>query len=286
MSGRSQPPAPRTTIGVICSLQDPYPNILLIASRTIGPGGRRCGLPHHDPSWARPASSPPVRISTWTEDRGCAIFRSVGAVYVVRQGDHLPKIATAHGHGDYAEIWDAPENAELRQTRDPCVLAPGDQVQIPPKQSLSRPVATGKKNTFILKRPKIKLRLVLRDASDQPIADAACSLTCNGATFKLQSDADGRIEQDIPVETDTCMLKCCDEELELRVGYLDPIEQPSGWRGRLNNLGYDAGESDDAEDPALRSAIEEFQCDHMGPQAVDGICGPETQAKLKQVHGS
>jgi peptidoglycan hydrolase-like protein with peptidoglycan-binding domain len=33
----------------------------------------------------------------------------------------------------------------------------------------------------------------------------------------------------------------------------------------------------------FRSAVEEFQCDH--DLTVDGICGPTTQAKLKQVHG-
>ena len=34
---------------------------------------------------------------------------------------------------------------------------------------------------------------------------------------------------------------------------------------------------------ALESAVEEFQCDNN--LTVDGICGPVTQAKLKQVAG-
>jgi N-acetylmuramoyl-L-alanine amidase len=64
---------------------------------------------------------------------------------------------------------------------------------------------------------------------------------------------------------------------------LDPLDEGSGWRVRLNNLGYDAGESDDADNPRLRSAIEEFQCDY--DLTVDGICGPQTQAKLLERHG-
>jgi len=40
----------------------------------------------------------------------------------------------------------------------------------------------------------------------------------------------------------------------------------------------------DVDNPAkFRSAVEEFQCDH--DLTVDGDCGPQTQAKLKQVYG-
>jgi peptidoglycan hydrolase-like protein with peptidoglycan-binding domain len=53
---------------------------------------------------------------------------------------------------------------------------------------------------------------------------------------------------------------------------------------RLNNLGYRAGDTTDANDSAFKSAVEEFQCDYA--LAVDGICGPNTQGKLKDVHGS
>jgi len=35
---------------------------------------------------------------------------------------------------------------------------------------------------------------------------------------------------------------------------------------------------------AFLSAVEEFQCDNG--LTVDGDCGPNTQAKLKEVHGS
>ena len=35
----------------------------------------------------------------------------------------------------------------------------------------------------------------------------------------------------------------------------------------------------------LQDAVEEFQCDYMGPDAVYGVCGIHTQAKVKEVHG-
>jgi peptidoglycan hydrolase-like protein with peptidoglycan-binding domain len=64
------------------------------------------------------------------------------------------------------------------------------------------------------------------------------------------------------------------------------VEELSGQLWRLNNLGYRAGggEAPAANDPDFLSAVEEFQCDYA--LTVDGVCGPATQAKLKDIHGS
>ena len=76
-----------------------------------------------------------------------------------------------------------------------------------------------------------------------------------------------------------------------------PAAAPSGQMARLNNLGYFAGklttgdlmdqkkDIPDPESAKFKSAVEEFQCDHMPPGSVDGKCGPQTQAKLEKVHG-
>jgi peptidoglycan hydrolase-like protein with peptidoglycan-binding domain len=69
----------------------------------------------------------------------------------------------------------------------------------------------------------------------------------------------------------------------LLVGDLDPVEEVSGQLARLQNLGYYAGKIGGGDAMAVRSAIEEFQCDNK--LTVDGICGPETQARLIAVHG-
>jgi murein L,D-transpeptidase YcbB/YkuD len=57
----------------------------------------------------------------------------------------------------------------------------------------------------------------------------------------------------------------------------------SGQVALLKILGYSAGDVNQPDPRALRSALEEFQCDN-GLQ-VDGVCGPKTQPKLKRVHG-
>ena len=71
--------------------------------------------------------------------------------------------------------------------------------------------------------------------------------------------------------------------IAIRIGHLDPVEETSGQEARLNNLGYAATGGVEKDPDALRSAIEEFQCDHG--LTVDGICGAKTQNKLKEVHG-
>ena len=62
------------------------------------------------------------------------------------------------------------------------------------------------------------------------------------------------------------------------------MSERSGQQERLRNLGYlaDPLPGDDPEE-LFRIAVEEFQCDHK--LAVDGKCGPATQAKLRDVHG-
>ena len=68
----------------------------------------------------------------------------------------------------------------------------------------------------------------------------------------------------------------------IKIGHLDPVDELSGQIGHLNNLGYFAGRLDGSDTHAFESAVEEFQCDNG--LTVDGVCGPNTQSKLKQVH--
>lgn len=71
--------------------------------------------------------------------------------------------------------------------------------------------------------------------------------------------------------------------IPIKIGHLDPVDEISGQQGRLNNLGYYFGDIDGNDSPRFRMAVEEFQCENG--LTVDGICGPNTQAKLKEVYG-
>jgi hypothetical protein len=213
--------------------------------------------------------------------------------YVVKQGDHLAAIANQNGFGDYRTIWDHPLNADLKELRqNPNVLFPGDQVQIPDSQPHEESRPTGKQHIFNTTAKAIRLRIKAEDLYEQPVANTACELKINGRTIPLTSDGDGLIDQVVAPVVNTAKLifhqadSTLDElDVTLYVGHLDPVDQPTGQRARLNNLGYFAGalDEDDEDTKLLASAVEEFQCDHQIP--VTGSCDAQTQAKLKEVHG-
>lgn len=211
--------------------------------------------------------------------------------YIVRQGDYLSKIAAERGFHDHRVIWDDPNNARLKQERkNPNVLNPGDRLFIPDKDSgqVSRP--TDQRHRFVVRRETLKLRLILEDQLEKPIGAAKCQLFVGSQIFNLTTDSKGKLEHDIPRDAQTSTLVIQSPEtpfdgefLQIKIGHLDPVETTTGQQARLNNLGYFAGAAANPDDPAFRSAAEEFQCDHG--LVVDGKIGPQTQTKLKAVHG-
>jgi Putative peptidoglycan binding domain/LysM domain len=211
--------------------------------------------------------------------------------YTVKQGDHLSSIAKDFGFSDYTTIWNHPSNAALKaQRQNPNVLFPGDQVYIPDlvPSAFDRP--TDATHKFTVPSNQLKLILILKDQYEKPIANAKCVVTLNSGSFQLTTDGTGKLEQVISPDDHEGQLIIQDaqtpyqnEVFKFKIGNLDPIDQVSGQIARLNNLGYFAGTVGDGTSPKFESAVEEFQCDNG--LSVDGICGPATRAKLKQVYG-
>jgi hypothetical protein len=219
----------------------------------------------------------------------------MGTYHTVVQGEYLSGIAKKYGFSSHKKIWDHAENAELKKQRqNPNVIFPGDQLFIPDKKDKKESRDTGQRHQFVLKTEKLKLRLVLEDLYEKPIANAACELRIENETFRLTTDDKGKIEKDIKPGARSAVLTIKDPQtpindilIPVKIGDMDPVDKESGQKARLNNLGYFAGPFDgkpaDENKALFLSAVEEFQCDHG--LAVDGKCGPATQAKLKQVHG-
>ena len=211
--------------------------------------------------------------------------------HTVQQGEHMSSIAKLYGFLDYRTLWNHSQNAQLKATRqNPNVLFPGDTVFVPDREQRVVPKPTDQRHKFKLKAPGLKLRVILEDQYEKPIANAACALAIDGEYRRITTDGDGKIEQDIPRDARGAVVIIQDgqtpfdsTEIPIQIGDLDPVEEVSGQRGRLTNLGYLAADAAEDDDDTFRSAVEEFQCDQG--LAVDGICGPVTQAKLKQVHG-
>ncbi|MCG2747202.1 MAG: peptidoglycan-binding protein [Desulfobulbaceae bacterium] len=210
--------------------------------------------------------------------------------YKVKQGDHLAKIAKNFGFSDYRTIWDHPQNAELKKKREnPHVLCPGDKVFIPVKEVKEESGATEQRHRFKWHGQQLKLRLRLLDFDNQPLADTDCTLHVEGKARELTTDGDGRIEETIPATAQDAVLIFKDPLVPfdlntcIKIGHLDPVEEVSGQKERLSNLGYFYSRDDGREEERFNYAVQEFQCDH--DLAIDGICTPVTQAKLKKVHG-
>src|SRR5512134_348707 len=120
-------------------------------------------------------------------------------VHTVQQGEHLPGIAARYGFLDYRHVWNDPANAALKdQRKSPNVLAPGDEVTIPEVTPKSVPAATEKLHRFRAKAAPVLLRLVILDASGEPVPDAEGDLHLDGSRTRIKTDGDGRIEVPIP----------------------------------------------------------------------------------------
>jgi N-acetylmuramoyl-L-alanine amidase len=217
--------------------------------------------------------------------------------HTVAQGEHLVRIADQYGFADYGTIWNHADNAELKTKREnPNVLFPGDQITIPEKETSEYSRATDNTHKFRKSGKPLQLNLKLERAYDGAVSGTPCDLSAGALQVSLTTDGDGAIGSTIPKSVEDVRLVVhekievkdgtlpADEELALQVGWLDPVDERSGQVGRLANLGYYRGPFDPVDEPELLSAVEEFQCEH--DLKVDGICGPATQAKLKEVHGS
>jgi N-acetylmuramoyl-L-alanine amidase len=206
--------------------------------------------------------------------------------HTVQQGEHISRIAAKYGFLDYHTIWDDPSNAALKKRRvNPNVLHPGDQLQIPDKMPKTAPGETALRHTFKLRRTPLKLRLVLRDFDNEPVANTPCELEIEGTKHQLKTNGDGLIEKDVAAtaETGRLIVPSLDVEVAIQIGHLDPPEEETGWLARLMNLGYgdDRLGTTSAED--LLSDVEEFQCDYK--LKVTGILDDATKAELKKIHG-
>lgn len=212
--------------------------------------------------------------------------------YSVNQGDHIPGIAAQFGFTDYLVIWNHPNNAELKNKREnPNVLFPGDTVFIPDRLEGEYQRPTDQRHKFVLKGKPLKLRLVLRDQYEKPIANTACLLMVDSDIHRLTSDGEGKLELEIPrtAKASRLVIQGTEEtpyagmSIPIKIGHLDPVEEVSGQQARLSSLGYFRRDIDGQPGPDFAAAVEEFQCEHQ--LTVDGVCGPKTQTKLKTFYG-
>jgi hypothetical protein len=212
--------------------------------------------------------------------------------YKVKEGECLASIAEDHNFADFRAIYDHPQNARFKRDHpNPNVIMPGDVLFIPDKRQNEVSRSVGQKHLFEFRRSKIMLRLRLQNWKGKSLANKEYELKLDDETLYGTTDAQGRIEQAIPVKTLQAELSVrLDVEEDtanptwlLEIGYLHPVKYLTGVQARLANLNLYFGKVDGINGPLTELAVKAFQQQYG--LDVDGIPGPKTQTKLEEVHG-
>jgi N-acetylmuramoyl-L-alanine amidase len=185
-------------------------------------------------------------------------------VHLVKQGDSMTSIADQYGFF-WESIWNHDRNAELRRQRsNPNILLAGDRVFIPEKQPREENGDTGKVHTFRMKSIPARLTLRLCDEDGEPRAGVRYTLEVDGQKFTGETSADGIISHFIPPRAKKAHLRLEDEdeEWDLDIGHVNPVNYVSGVQCRLKNLGFYQGDISGRLDDETRNAIRDFQAAH------------------------
>lgn len=214
-------------------------------------------------------------------------------IHTVAQGETLTGIAKKYKYSSWQKIYNHAANAEFKALRDnPNIIFPGDKIVIPDIEPRYIGVATTKQHVFCLKRPKEVFRMKLQGGGGQPLAGKRVVLKVGGQVIDGVLADDGLLEVELPDDyASTGAVDVYMEDgsatpshsYELQLGHLDPVDKLSGVQARCNALGFDCGIADGVMGAKTRAGVKSFQA--AQGLDIDGVPGPLTKAKLKQVYG-
>jgi hypothetical protein len=205
--------------------------------------------------------------------------------YVVRAGDYLAKLAGAQGF-DPDEVWNHPKNAALKRARgDGNILCTADVLFIPEPDRKGSPLKNGTENLYVARVPRIEVKLALRQGG-KPLVGEACLVHGVDPPNEAVTDGEGILTVSVPATMRMVQveLKRLSVVRSFSIGHLDPIEEASGVRQRLKNLGHGGRDEAHLEDPEnLARAIERFQkAQGLTPT---GELDAATRDALEKAHG-
>lgn len=155
--------------------------------------------------------------------------------YVIRQGDHLAKLAHLMRF-DVDEVWNHPKNEALKALRSPTLLCPGDILFVPDRAPTPLPLRAGTKNRYVAKVPKVRLRLGFKDEAgayrSEPYRVEGLNAVVEGET-----DAEGIITIAVPVMVRELSVVFPKRGVRhpIYLGDMDPVSEATGLRKRLLN---------------------------------------------------
>jgi type VI secretion system secreted protein VgrG len=206
--------------------------------------------------------------------------------YVIRQGDYLDKLAFVLGF-DASEVWNDPQNARLSELgRTPNLLQPGDVLNVPVTKREAQRFQVGSPNSYTADVPKVEVALVFR-APAGAIGLEAYVIEGAGAPLEGITEADGTLKVRLAVflREITISFPRLDLIYAVRLGEMDPLDEVSGYRKRLANLGHIRSHSAEIGDTlADRAAILSFQ--ERAGLPTTGEMDDATRVRLLDAHGS
>ncbi|MFN0106173.1 MAG: peptidoglycan-binding protein [Bryobacteraceae bacterium] len=204
-------------------------------------------------------------------------------IKVTVPGDSIPSIAHDAGHF-WETVWNHPDNSELKSKRkNPNILAPGDEVTVPPIRVKDFSCATDTRHSFKRKGVPAKLKMQLF-LLGEPRRNEPYTLILDDEIIRGTTDGDGNIEHYIKPNSKGGVLKLNGgkEEYPVRVGHLNPIDTTSGAKQRLNNLGYYCGDESDDESDKFKESVVQFQGDQGLEQT--GRLDDTTRGEIESLH--
>lgn len=213
--------------------------------------------------------------------------------YSVKEGDCISSIAYEHSLFPDT-VWNDSKNSELKNKRkNPNALLPGDVVYVRDMEEKEESCACEQKHRFRRKGVPAKLKTQIM-IGELPCENEEYVLDIDGVLSRGKTDDQGNIEITIPPNAKRGRIIICDEEFELTLGTIDPIEEKQGVIQRLENLGFyeevedddmdsENGENGEEEDPYVE-AIKRFQ-ESVGLEPT-GKDDQQTLDALVETHGS
>jgi putative peptidoglycan binding protein/LysM domain-containing protein len=181
--------------------------------------------------------------------------------HVVQQGDCISSIAARY-RLHWQTLWDHPDNQKLKEKRKhPGILHPGDVVVVPQRALKRQQAASNRRHQFVARTAETKICLRMT-CNDQPIKSEPYRLVADGGvTREGSTDGDGKIEVTVPASVGVVKLTLArrNEEHEIVLGRLGPVDTVVGLQTRLHQLGFFPAEPDGQAGPLLTSSLKAFQ---------------------------
>jgi hypothetical protein len=223
--------------------------------------------------------------------------KSMTKKHKVKRGECISSIAEMYGLVPNL-IWNDPANEALKELRkNPSILEEGDIVVIPARKTRQVEVEVGKKHRFRRKGASEKIRLQL-SYFGEPRANLKYKFEVDGDISEGVTDKEGWLEEYVPPSAMMCKIiiegedKEDEEEYELMLGRISPIDTDAGVEERLMNLGFfsnyldEEGRNYDPEkskEEIFILALNSFQQQYELP--ITETADEATREKLLEIYG-